>query len=58
MHGNGISHALYLQTKASHYFMHWFDATNFCERNKNQTLQYITDTLHDLTVSTVATLSN
>ena len=23
---------------ASHNFIHWFDATNFCDRNKNQTM--------------------
>ena len=23
--------------KASHCFIHWFDAINFCERNKDQT---------------------
>jgi len=24
--------------KASHNFIHWFDATSFCERNKSQTM--------------------
>jgi len=23
---------LYLEIKASHYFIHWFDVTNFCEQ--------------------------
>ena len=36
MNGNGNVLALCLQTKASHYFIPWFDATNFCDRNKNQ----------------------
>jgi len=42
--------ALCLQTKASHYFVHWFNATNFCERNKKQTQQktnIIMEILHD-----------
>jgi len=38
MHENGNSFALYLQTKAPHYLIHWFDATNFCGHNKNQTM--------------------
>jgi len=38
MHENGNSLGLYLQTRASHYFMHWFDTTNFCEHKKNQTM--------------------
>jgi len=38
MHGNGNSLALYLQTRASHCFIHWFDAAYFCEHNKNQTM--------------------
>ena len=38
MHGNGNSLDLCLRTKASHYFIHWFDATNFCEYNKNPTI--------------------
>jgi len=29
--GNGNFLALCIQTKASHYFIHWFDTTNFCE---------------------------
>jgi len=38
MNVKGNSLALCIHTKASHYFMHRFDATNFGERNKNQTM--------------------
>jgi len=38
MHGNGNSLDLCLQTEASHYVIHWFDATNFCGRNNNETM--------------------
>ena len=44
--------------KASHHFAHRLDATNSCERNKNQTMQDITEILHDLTASITTTLSN
>ena len=39
MRENGNSLPLYLQTKASKYVIHWFDATNFCEHNKNQSMK-------------------
>jgi len=44
MHANGNSQ-----------IRNWFDATNFCERNKNQMMN-VTEILHDLTFSTVTTL--
>ena len=34
MGSNGNPVGLHLQTKAPHYFIHWFDVTNFCEHNK------------------------
>jgi len=42
--------------EASHYFIQRFDATNFGERNENQTIQNITEILDDLTVSTITAL--
>jgi len=42
IHGNGNSLFFVYRLKASHYFMLWFDATNFRERNKNQTMWYLT----------------
>jgi len=44
--------------KASHYFLHWSEATNLCKRPENQTMQCITEILHDLRVFTVAALNN
>jgi len=44
--------------KASHHLAHRLDMTNPCERNKNQTMQYTAETLHDTTASTATTLSS
>jgi len=44
--------------KASHYFLHWSEATNLFKRPENQTMQYVTEILHDLRVFTVAALNN
>ena len=33
----------------------WFDATDFCERNKNQTI-FVTEILNDLTFYAVTAL--
>jgi len=38
MNVKGNSLALCIQAKASHYFIHRFDAANFCERSKIQTM--------------------
>jgi len=44
--------------QASQYLIQEFDATNYNERNNNQTELDITAILHDLTVFMVAALNN